>query len=263
MTSLPRSRARLDALEAQGRTIAFWWRDDDARAPSLALDRLLALQSEAAVPLALAVIPDGLDQALALGLHDLPVSVLLHGHAHANHAPPDEKRAEFGDHRPLEAMTAELIEGRDKLCAMFGARFLPVFVPPWNRIGADVRRQLTSLGLPVLSVYGPVRGDEPREINTHLDIMDWRAMAGLSLDVLDETLAAEIKRRSGEDGKAREPIGLLTHHLQHDEAAWAGLAALLALLAHHPAATWPSLDHLLSADTSGQAGPLPTVQEKA
>ena len=70
---LSQSRARLDALYAEGRR----WRDDDARAPTLALDRLLALQAEAGVPLALAVIPDRVDPALEARLQGRPISILL------------------------------------------------------------------------------------------------------------------------------------------------------------------------------------------
>ena len=245
MTSLPQSRARLDALEAQGRTIAFWWRDDDARAPSLALDRLLALQSEAAVPLALAVIPDGLDQALASQLHGLPVSVLLHGHAHANHAPLDEKRAEFGDHRPLEAMRAELIEGRDKLCAMFGARFLPVFVPPWNRIDPELVARLPLAGLAGLSVLGRRDAVQPApnlvQVNCHLDLIDWRQGRGFvgearALALLIEHL--EARRGGAADGD--EATGVMSHHLVLDEAAWRFLERLLAHLQECDGAHWLS-----------------------
>ena len=70
-------------------------------------------------------------------------------------------------------------------------------------------------------------------MNTHLDIIDWRAGRALSAEEADARLAREIARRIAV-GPASEPIGLLSHHLQHDEAAWTLLAALLVLKAPPP-----------------------------
>ncbi len=67
-------------------TATFWWRDDDAVAPSPALDRLLGLGSQ---PLALAVIPAEMVPELAGYLTGRKVDVLQHGYAHRNHEPPD------------------------------------------------------------------------------------------------------------------------------------------------------------------------------
>ncbi|MBP0617384.1 polysaccharide deacetylase family protein [Jiella mangrovi] len=237
IADLPLSSAALDRLSDAGRRVAFWWRDDDARRPTPELERLLALAKDHDVPLALAVIPEGAEPALAERLSREPhVSVLLHGFSHANHAPEGEKRAEFGDHRPAEAMAGEITAGKSKLEGLFGNSFHPVFVPPWNRIGPSARTLLPHLGLPIVSTYGPAkaRGEGmPAEHNTHLDIMDWRAMRGLAIDEADRLLAAQI-----DENRAGETIGILTHHLQHDEAAWALANRLLGLLAAHPAAGW-------------------------
>ena len=46
-----------------GRVVDFWWRDDDASGPDAALTRLMALANAANVPLALAVIPEGVQAA--------------------------------------------------------------------------------------------------------------------------------------------------------------------------------------------------------
>ncbi|NDW04611.1 polysaccharide deacetylase family protein [Jiella sp. 40Bstr34] len=235
------SAAALDRLAGDGRRVTAWWRDDDARTATPELERLLALAKTHALPLALAVIPVGAEPALAERLAgEAGVTVLLHGHAHANHAPPGEKRAEFGDHRSAEAMRTEIAVGKARLETLFGERFRPVFVPPWNRIGETVRALLAGLGLPTVSVYGsakPAVEGGPAELNTHLDVMDWRAMRGLTFDAVDERLAELIDTRAGAAAGA-EPIGLLTHHLQHDESAWALTDRLLALLAAHPAVAW-------------------------
>ncbi len=252
---LPLTSAALGRLAAEGRRVRLWWRDDDARSVTPELQRLLGLARGHGLPLALAVIPEGAETALAERLAGEPeVCVLLHGHAHMNHAPAGEKRAEFGDHRPAETMQAEIAAGRARLETLCGSRFRPVFVPPWNRIGRTARLLLVDLDLPVLSVYGAARPAEtggPAEINTHLDVMDWRAMTGLSPAEADRRLADLIagRREGGPDGE--EPIGLLTHHLQHDEAAWRLVTTMLGLLADHPAVAWPDLPSAAPDSSAG------------
>ena len=126
-------------------------------------------------------------------------------------------------------------------------------MPPWNRIGAGARAELARLGLPVLSVYGPARGEGPAELNTHVDIMDWRAMRGLALPDLDRLTAAALDLWSSDPARSNEPLGLLTHHLQHDAAAWYGLEHLLEVLGGHPAVRWPDVGDLVAAALAGAA----------
>ncbi|WP_206454739.1 polysaccharide deacetylase family protein [Aurantimonas marina] len=240
----PLARAALEPARDDGRTIAFWWRDDDARRPTEPLARLLALRRAAGVPLALAVIPDGVEVELAETLADEgAVTVLLHGWRHANHAPEGQKRAEFGDHRPTGAMRDEAAAGRAALASLFPGRFLPAFVPPWNRIGEGVRTRLVEAGLQGLSTFGRAAPTEPHRLNTHLDLMNWREARGLTPAEADRLLAAEINHRLN-GGGAGEPIGLLSHHLQHDEAAWTLLGALLELLAPRAELVWPPVPAL-------------------
>jgi hypothetical protein len=229
----------LDAWGAAGRTATLWWRDDDAEAPSAALDRLLALGAGRA-PVALAVIPQPTGEALARRLATAPnVRVLQHGWAHRNHRPAGARSAEFAADRPLEVMTAELARGRDHLAQLFGARGLAVLVPPWNRIDEAVVAALPALGLGGLSCFGPRAPGPVLTVNTHVDPIAWRGGRGFvgdakALGDLTHHLAA---RRAGTVDDA-EPTGLLTHHLGHDEALWRFLDTLLARTAAHPAARW-------------------------
>ena len=64
----PGLSAELDAWAAAGRTATFWWRDDDATAPTPELGRLLRLAGAHGAPLALAVIPAEAGPALAEAL---------------------------------------------------------------------------------------------------------------------------------------------------------------------------------------------------
>jgi len=238
----------LDRTDRAGLRLPFWWRDDDAVEPSPALDRLLALAEARGLPLALAVIPARAVPALAERLAEAPrAAVLQHGYAHARHERPGGKKAELGDDRPLALILAELAEGRARLRRLVGPALLPVLVPPWNRIGEAVRAGRAQAGLPRLSVFGPSREGAPAEVNTHLDIIDWKSRAGLPHETAAMLLAREIARRTAGDP---EPVGLLTHHLVHDGQAWALLEDLLGLLAGHPAVHWPEPGELFAARTA-------------
>jgi hypothetical protein len=229
----------LEAAAERSRTIAFWWRDDDAEDATPQLDQLLKLSRRFDLPLGIAVVPKGATQDLAARLAgEKQVAVLQHGFGHLRHSPAGEKKAEFGDQRPLAEMQRELEVGRQQLGAMF-ATFVPVLVPPWNRIGAAGDAARRAAGLSGLSLYGPNRSGDPHQVNTHLDIFDWKGTRGpMARAAAYGVLCAELRRRL--DGNP-EPVGILTHHLIHQPASWALLDELFAELREHRAATWPAI----------------------
>ncbi|MFW6076481.1 MAG: polysaccharide deacetylase family protein [Hyphomicrobiales bacterium] len=227
--------AELDRCAEAGQRITFWLRDDDAVAVTPALERLLALAGDWDVPVVMAVIPMPAEPALAVHLGELAhVRVALHGFAHRNHAPPEDKKQELGPHRPAATVLDELRRGRDRLNELFSHQSVPMLVPPWNRIAADLVPHLPGLGLHTLSTFGEVPTKLPArllQVNCQLDIMDWHKRRGHPADVLAGRLATVV--RSGTD-----PIGILTHHLDHDEGAWGFLTQLFRLTARHDAVTW-------------------------
>ena len=231
--------AELDAIAASGRTAIFWWRDDDATEPSAALDRLLRVAEFH--PLALAVIPDGAKTALALHLESADnLTVLQHGFNHTNHAPVTEKKAEFGAHRPISVMLSEIDDGRARLEGLFADQFLPLFVPPWNRIARNLPAALMGRGYRGVSCFGRRPRDAARYlINCHVDPIDWRGNRGFvgvenALERLIDQLA------DGRTGAPPEPLGLLTHHRDHDAGGWRFIEDLLAATRDHPAVEWRS-----------------------
>ena len=229
-------RETLDRMAETGDKIRLWLRDDDAVEPSGALDRLLELTAARTVPTTLAVIPEHTGAALAHRLETAPqVSVAVHGWSHRNYAPEGEKKQELGPHRPAETVLAELKAGFDKLSALHTTRFIPMLVPPWNRIAATLLPQLTALGFTSLSVFGQEREGSPIPlVNTHIDVIDWHGTRG---GRPTPELLGELAEWVG--GSHTPPaIGVLTHHLVHDEAAWDFLEALFAITVGHPACEW-------------------------
>lgn len=237
--------AILDAWHAEGRIARFWLRDDDAVEPTAALSRLVALCERHHIPLVLAVIPAHADTRLSDFLHDRThVEVALHGWSHENHAPPDQKKQELGSHRATGVVMAELAKGRERLDALFGARFVPVLVPPWNRIDKALPPLLGDIGVTGLSVFGPEKASALPVVNTHADIMDWHGTRGCRPA---PDIVADIIKRLGAMQAVGGAMGLLTHHLVHDEAAWEFLDGIFAVTAGHPACRWCGLGELLSS----------------
>lgn len=233
----------LDAWRAEGRVARFWLRDDDAVEPTPALSRLLDLCGRYGVPAVLAVIPAHADEPLAARLRERErVEVTLHGWSHENHAPPDQKKQELGPHRAAEVVLAELTEGVRRLDALFGAQFLPVLVPPWNRIDKTLLPHLADIGVAGLSVFGPEKSGGLPTINTHADIMDWHGTRGCRPTA---DIVADVVKRLGEM-EGGDTMGLLTHHLVHDEAAWEFIDGIFSATAGHPACRWCGLGQILS-----------------
>lgn len=230
--------------DAAGLTLDLWWRDDDAVADTAALERLTALSGALDMPVHLAVIPrlaqPSLARAVAAAPHLRPV---VHGWAHVNHAPASEKKSEFGTSRPLTDRIADARAGLRRLGDLFGDRLRPVFVPPWNRIGADLPPELPALGFTALSIHTPrhsaLAAPGLAQINTHLDPVDWRGTRGLvAPDTLIAQIAAQLADRRLGRADTGEPYGLLTHHLVHDADVWAFVEALLRSLLDGPVRPW-------------------------
>ena len=237
--------AELKIWREQDRILPVWWRDDDATAPSPALDRLLGLSARFGAPLHLAVIPEPATEALATSLHDtVNVFVLPHGWQHRNNAPSDQKKAEFGAHRPLPDMLDEIAAGWRRTRDMFGLKALPVFTPPWNRIDPQIVARLPECGIHAVSTFGPRKvsfDDGVFQVNTHVDPIAWHGGGGLvDPKQLDLQLARDLRDRRTGQADNSEPYGLLTHHLVQDEATWAFTALVLEMLAQSGASMWTS-----------------------
>jgi len=236
-----------------GRRPAFWLRDDDAVEPTPALDRLLSLTNQFGTPLVLASIPAHATEALAdrLAPEEL-VSVAVHGWSHHNHAGAGQKKQELSLHRPEREVLAELQRGFERTSHLFGKQAMPMLVPPWNRIDAGLLPALPALGFQAISVYGPPTAGPLPMINSTVDIMDWHGTGGcLPTPVLVDAILTQL---SASD----EPIGVLTHHLVHDDAAWTFLERLFELT-RGVDAQWLGFEALMARASGSHASIRPGV----
>jgi hypothetical protein len=228
--------AELSQWRAERLPLPIWWRDDDAVAPTSALDQLSALSRATGLRVHLAVIPAHAEPELASYVSDHPELLpIVHGWAHANHSPDGEKKAEFG--HPRAEAAAELAAGLKKLTSRFGPAMIPMFVPPWNRCDPVYLADLSRQGYRALSTFTPRKSmhaaPDLLRINTHIDPIDWRGTRGLvaaDMQIKQIVLSLQDRRQGRTD--ASEPFGLLTHHLVHDPDVWTFSHTLVSELLH-------------------------------
>ena len=212
--------------KAAGHAPVFWWRDDDARRPTPALDRLLALSTRFDAPITIAAVPDGDIAALAKACAAVPGAELaIHGFRHENRAPAGRPSGEVNDQDSLADVMSDLGAAME---AFRRAGVPPrLFVPPWNNAHPTLKRALGLQGLR-LSCYGGMRrAAEPDRLDAHLDVMRWKPKPRFRGTV---RFLSRVRRLLAERRMSQawdQPLGLLTHHLDHDEPAWRFLEAFL------------------------------------
>jgi hypothetical protein len=220
-----------------GREVELWWRDDDAADASPALDRLLELQRAADVPLALAVVPARATPALVERLAGIAaIDLLQHGYAHVNHALPPDKKCELGAERPAMLVLGELGTGWMALERLFAGRACrcpagtgAAVEPDRAGAGAGPAGESASRPLDSSPPAGAGAGQGLRQINTHLDLIDWNERRFVGAEAALGVLVGALRHsRSATGETATEPVGLLSHHLAMDEGAWDFLRSFLA-----------------------------------
>lgn len=228
-------RAALDRAADEGRSVAFWWRDDDAVDVTPPLIRLCAIARSTGARVALAAIPDGATDALLAYCQSVGLTLWQHGAAHRNHETTG-KAAELGHARSVGAIVAECVAVRARLAS---PAFSPVMVPPWNRMRADLLEPLARAGYHAVSMFGGSPAAEPlARLDAHIDPVDWRGDRSL---VDAAALKEMVDRALAQAG----PVGLLTHHLQHTSPVDAFVEAFAAIVHAHRAAFWVDPDETL------------------
>jgi peptidoglycan/xylan/chitin deacetylase (PgdA/CDA1 family) len=230
-----------------GAPAVLWWRDDDAVAASPALDRLLALRAAVGIPLAIASIPATAQASLAQALAtSSDIRVLAHGWDHRNHAPHGAPTAELAAGRDRNTVLTELRTGRERLAELFSTRFLPVLVPPYNRIDRALVSVVCQAGFRAISIDWDFAGLAMPCRNVHIDVNDWRRGTAMEAMQAVRTLVGALRlRRLGLVGRLA-PIGVLTHHLAHDEASWELARSLLERLRAHRSVIFAPIEEIFA-----------------
>jgi hypothetical protein len=242
----PKLQRELDLWAESGKQASFWWRDDDAISETPQLQLLDSLSQTFDIPVSIAVIPASLEASLPKFLQQRDhFSVLQHGYRHSSYAAKGVKKIELGGERPLDIIATELCDGFERLSNAIPDQFIPVIVPPWNRIEPRVYNELTDIGFTGISVAGARKVSYPvtglLQINTHLDPINWRhGRDFIGSQIAIELLQQHLYLRRTTDRCGDEPTGLLTHHLVHTEAIWNFCQSLFKHLNQHPAAHWVS-----------------------
>ena len=231
---------------AAGHSAALWWRDDDARKPTAQLDRLLSIAQAHATPLTLAVVPDVCLKALSSRLASAgDVTAVQHGFDHQNRR-EGAHAGELPHDWSAEQIRAHLAPGWANLATLPQAR--PVYVPPWNDVHPLLPQVLVEAGYEGWSAWQD--NGEPgglARVDAHLDLLRWRGGARFrgSAKFLKELRRMLASRRK--TGRWDAPIGLLTHHLVHDERSWQFLYRFIGWTRKRPAMTWQAMPALLAA----------------
>ena len=247
--------AELSAWRRAGRRPQLWWRDDDAVAASQSLERLLSIASYAGVPLSLAVIPERVEKSLAALVNfRRSVTVMQHG---TDHWPASGRGAptQFPPAVPADVIAAWLSSARAPM-RQFHHR-LPVYAPPWNDLQDNVVAALPMAGFRGVSGFdGAGPATSLRRVDTHLDLMRWSPAPRFRGEGRFLRRMTRLLRTRRRQGAWDEPIGLLTHHLDHDEAAWAFLQKLLRRRDLKAQADWRSAADLFGAGAAEPTRPV-------
>lgn len=211
-----------------GHSPVLWWRDDDARAPNEALDRLLDLSRRHGAPLTLAAIAGPHLAALVRRVEVEPtVEMAVHGFKHINRQPAGRG---FGEVLPEDSQEWVRAQLRATVMAFHKAGAQPsLFVPPWNNLAPQVIEAIGDSSLTAVSAFGQDRGaaEGVARLDTHLDVLRWKGGGRFRgrWRFLSRMRRLMASRRVS--GRWDEPMGLLTHHMDHDAATWAFLDQFL------------------------------------
>jgi hypothetical protein len=223
-----------------------FFRADDVAIPSAKQNHLLELFARHDTPLCAAIVPAWFNQSRwdticrhVHGKHHL-FAWHQHGWNHHNHQPAGEKKQEFGPAATLLQKRQNIVRGRDKLVAIVGEHFLPVFTPPWNRLDQDTLHILKELGFRAISRY---RGAKLPSLPGLPDLaanVDLHTRKEVSADAGWQALLSEF-----DQALATGLAGLMIHHQRMNAAAFAFLVALLPSIRNRPGIRLCHYRHLL------------------
>jgi hypothetical protein len=278
-----RVKDELARWRAIGERPVFWVRDDDANSVSVQLERLQSIATGYDVSIGLALIPGVLEAELVAFLRTKSHNLfpMCHGWKHVNHGTADNP-CEFGNGRSHHAACLDATRALNTFRGHF-ADNPAVFVPPFNRIAPAMIGVLVNVGFSGLSGgprplehriarvvnrfnWAPAlniawKGPLPR-IDAHVDLIEWKSGSARDMAVVAEMLVGQLRLRRKGFLPARTPIGLLTHHLVHDEKIWYLLESLIELLKSSLHCEFIEVGHMFRQSCGESVlDPLPLAQQ--
>jgi len=211
-----------------GHAPVLWWRDDDARVATGALEQLLALSRRHDAPLTIAAIAGPSLSLLVRRVDSEPhVELAVHGFKHVNRQPEGQGFGEIIDSDDIDWVRAQL---RATVMLFHRAGVAPtLFVPPWNNLTPQLLEALPDSSITAVSGFDQASGtaDGVTRLDAHLDVLRWKGGGQFRgrWRILSRMRRLMAQRRK--TGQWDEPIGLLTHHLDHDKATWLFLESFL------------------------------------
>ena len=213
-----------------GHAPVLWWRDDDARGPTGALEQLLNLASRHQAPLTLAAIAGPHLPLLVRHVERHPrVEIAVHGFQHLNRQPEGRGFGEIVETDEIEWVRSQL---RATVMAFHRAGVTPgLFVPPWNNLQPQLMAALPDSPLRAVSGFDQTASnkDGVARLDAHLDVLRWKDGARFRGQWKFLIRMRRLLQQRRLAGQWDEPIGLLTHHLDHDHATWLFLERFLAI----------------------------------
>ena len=139
---------------------------------------------------------------------------------------PARRSRSSGRIAPADVVLGELARAKAVIDRLFAGKALPCSCRPGTASTRPCCRRLPATGFAALSVFGRAKpAPLPHRQHTcrHHRLARRRA-GGKDHGALVQELAAELRLRR--EAGSREAVGVLTHHLVHDEAAWLFLEGL-------------------------------------
>ncbi len=233
-----------------GQRIIFF-RADDVGVPGRAFDKLVNLFRSHRVPLTMAVVPAWLTrlrwQRMCDWCKDDPDlwCWVQHGWRHFDHE-IHGKSYEFGPSRSLSQKRRDLYLGFERLRAIMGEDFLPVFSPPWNRCDQATLSVLRDRGYKAISRSLNARPPTPPTLADYAVSVDLHTRKERDYRSAWQSLFVELG-----DSLSRGFCGIMIHHQRMNAAAFDFLDSLLSALKLWNCARLVHLGHLIEERGGG------------
>jgi hypothetical protein len=197
---------------------------------------------------------------------------MCHGWQHVNHAPAGCKPSEFGEGRPVEAAINDARLALNAFRSHFADQDA-VFVPPFGQISGAMMKALPAIGfagvsvgpgwlerklsyLPSSAVRFPAirlpRASAIRRLDVHIDPIDWQKGTAHSAGTICGAIVRSLRPRYTGFLSSDAPVGLVTHHLAHDDRIWAACSDAMDVLRGHRAVEFLHAGRLVG--TAARAG---------